>query len=244
MQIKIQSKDFFIKYFLQPISKVSDSCCVVVGANSLSSTVCSPDNSVVLNNRIVTDAVTEKEITLNIADIKKLARALEAISEEEIVLTFDKNNIAYKNKTVSFKYHLLEDGVINVPKINLEKINSIKFDTTFDISEKALSEMIKASTFCVDSNKIYFQSSPETGVTAELTDKTRSNVDSFGVTINKEYEGADIKNLCLSMEVVRIISTNKVKQVHCSVNNSLGVVLFNYGNKVLQTKYIVSSLTK
>jgi hypothetical protein len=244
MQIKIQSKDFFIKYFLQPISKVSDSCCIVATNGALKSTVCSPDNSIVLNNNLVVDTSVERDTTLNIADIKKLIRALEAISEDEIVLTFDKNNIAYKNKTVSFKYHLLEDGVINIPKINLEKINNIKFDTTFDITEKALSDLIKASTFCVDSNKIYFQASSETGVVAELTDRTRSNIDSFGVTINEGYEGSDIKNLCLSMEVMRIISTNKVKQVHCSVNNSLGVVLFNYGNKVIQTRYIVSSLTK
>lgn len=244
MQIKLQSKDFLIKYFLQPISKVSDSCCIVVTKDALKSTVCSPDNSIVLNNNLTVETETDKDTVLNIADIKKLIRALEAISEDEITLTFDKNNIAYKNKTVSFKFHLLEDGVINTPKINLEKINSIKFDTTFDVSEKALSELIKASTFCVDSNKIYFYSAPETGVMAELTDRTRSNVDSFGVLVNEKYEGSEIKNLCLSMEVIRVISTNKVKQIHCSVNNSLGVVLFNYGNKVLQTKYIVSSLTK
>lgn len=243
MLIKINNKDFFVKYFLQPISKVSDSCCIILKENKISCVASSPDNSIILNNSFNVEESFEQEACLNVPDLKKLIRALEVIDTESIELTYDKNNIFYKNKNVSFKYHLLEEGVINRPKINVQKINSIEFDTQFDLPATALAEIIKASTFCVDSNKIYFHTSDQK-VYAELTDRTRPNVDSFGVMVSDSFKGNEIKFLCLNLEVVRILSTNKIKQIHCKVNNELGVVLLDYGNNIVYTQFIVSSLTK
>jgi hypothetical protein len=244
MDLNIDNKDLFVRYFLQPISKVSDSCCITLKGNKISCLVCSPDNAIILNNSFTLTNDIEGEHTLNVSDVKKLIRAFEVIEEQSISLVFDKNNIRYKNKNVSFKYHLLEDGVINKPKINLEKINAIEFDSKFDITDVSLSELIKASTFCVDSNKVYLQSSDEGSITAEITDRTRPNIDSFTVLLTDKFEGSTLKSLCLNMEIVRILSTNKVKQMHCKVSNNLGVVLFDYGNKIVYTQYIVSSLTK
>jgi hypothetical protein len=244
MDLKIENKDLFVRYFLQPISKVSDSCCIIINSDKISCLVCSPDNSIILNNSFTLANTIDGEHTLNIPDVKKLIRAFEVVEESTINLIFDKNNICYKNKNVSFKYHLLENGVINRPKINLEKINSIEFDSKFDITETSLTELIKASTFCVDSNKVYLQSNDEGGINAEITDRTRPNIDSFSILLTDKSEGSSLKSLCLNMEVVRILSTNKVKQIHCKVNNNLGVVLFDYGNKIVYTQYIVSSLTK
>ena len=244
MDLKIDNKDLFVRYFLQPISKVSESCCIILKGNKITCLVCSPDNAIILNNSFTLSEEILGEHVLNVSDIKKLIRAFEVIEEQTIGLVFDKNNISYKNKSVAFKYHLLEDGVINRPKINLEKINAIQFDSNFDITDSALNELIKASTFCVDSNKVYLQSSEDGSIKAEITDRTRPNIDSFTVQLSDKLEGQPLKSLCLSMEVVRILSTNKVKQLHCKVSNNLGVVLFDYGNKIVYTQYIVSSLTK
>jgi hypothetical protein len=243
MEIKIDNKDFFVRYFLQPISKVSDNCVIVVDKEGFSCVVNTADNAIILNNNYKVPQNFETKISLNVPDIKKLVRAFEVIDGESVSLNFDKNNINYKNNSISFKYHLLENGVINKPKINLEKINSIQIDSKFDITETALSEIIKASTFCVDSNKIYFTAA-EGKVFAELTDRSKPNVDSFGIQVAETFEGKDIKSICLNVEILRILSTNKVKQIHCKTNNSLGVVLFDYGNKVVYTQFIVSSLTK
>lgn len=244
MDLKIKNRDFFIRYFLQPISKVSDSCCVIVEGSKISSVVSSPDNAIILNVKYSLDSeVNESNDILNIPDIKKLIRALDVIDQESISLKVDKNNISYKNNNISFKYHLLENGVINRPKINVEKINSFVINTTFALTEKALADIIRASTFSIDSNKAYFYTN-EGKVFVELTDRTRPNMDSFSTEASPEYVGSEIKSICLNLEVVRIMSTNKVKQINCKINSELGIVIFEYGNNILSTQFIVSSLTK
>jgi hypothetical protein len=244
MDLKIKDKDLFVRYFLQPIGKVSDSCCICVDQNVLSCIVSSPDNSIILNIKysLNGDPINGSSL-LNIPDIKKLIRAFDVIEEQSISIKIDKNNLSYKNNNISFKYHLLENGVINRPKINIDKINNINFDTTFYLTEKAFNDIIKASTFCVDSNKIYLYVQ-DGKVFGELTDRSRPNVDSFAIDVSSEYEGKDMNVLCLNLEIVRILSTNKAKQIKCRVNSELGVVLFEYGNNIFTTQYIVSSLTK
>jgi hypothetical protein len=243
MILQIENKDTFVRQFLQPISKVSDSCCIVVENNQATTIVSSPDNAIILNNKININCDTDKKRTLNIPDIKKLIRAFDVIEGESITLHLDNNNISYKSKNTSFKYHLLEDGVINIPKINTAKISSIAVDCDFILSDTSLNEIIKASTFCADSNKLYLHT--EDGkVFAEITDRARPNVDSFDIKIADAYKGKELRFLCLSMEVLRIISTNRVKQMHTKVNTDLGVVLFEFSNNTINTQFIVSSLTK
>jgi hypothetical protein len=245
MNLSIKNRDFFLKYFLQPISKVSDSCCVVLNESKLSSVVSSPDNAIILNVKYTLDqpVSTNDDIILNIPDIKKLIRALDVIEDESINLIIDKNNLSYKNNNIAFKYHLLENGVINRPKINVEKINSFKIDTKFSLSDKSLNEIIKASTFSVDSNKAYFYTDSNK-VHVELTDRTRPNMDSFSTEASPEYSGSEISSICLNLEIIRILSSNKVKQINCKVNTELGIVIFEHGNNILSTQFIVSSLTK
>lgn len=244
MDLRIKNKDFFIRYFLQPLSKVSDSCCAVIQGNAVSAVVSSPDNAIILNvkHNLDSDEEIVDEI-LNIPDIKKLIRALDAIDQDSIILKIDKNNISYRNNNISFKYHLLENGVINRPKINIEKINQVKIDTKFSLTEKALSDIIKASTFSIESNKAYFYTNQDK-VFVELTDRARPNMDSFSVEAAPEYTGLELNSICLNLEVIRIISTNKVKQINCKINSDLGIVIFEYGNNILSTQFIVSSLTK
>jgi len=242
--IQLKDKSFFIRYFLQPISKISESCCLNLDAKGISCVVNTPDNSIIANViHSLEDKPVEAPLILNVPDVNRLIKALDAVSEEQITLTIDKNNIQYKNNSISFKYHLLESGVLNRPKINVEKINSISVDTEFSLTDKALQDIIKASTFCVDSNKIYLYTK-EGKLYGELTDRSRPNVDSFTVELASETTGKELSSLCLNLEVIRILSTNKVKQVHCKANNTLGVVLFEYGNNILKAQYIVSSLTK
>lgn len=243
MTLQIENKDIFVRQFLQPISKIADSCCINVDDNKVSCVVSSPDNSIILNNKFVLSKGIGAQQTLNIPDIKKLIRAFDVIDTETITLQLDKNNITYKSHNTSFKYHLLENGVINIPKINTAKINSIAIDCDFILVDSSLNEIIKASTFCVDSNKIYLYTK-DGEVFAEITDRARPNVDSFSIKISDTYKGKELKFLCLSMEVLRIISTNRVKQMQTKINTDLGVVLFEFNNNTVQTQFIVSSLTK
>lgn len=243
MELSINSQ-LFKKLFLEQISKISDSAVVVLNNNRVSCLTCTPDNTVILSIDFPIEVSSDTlPITLNVGDIKKLIRAVDCIDKEKATLTLHNNNLTYKDKNIQFKYHLLENGIIPQPKINIEKLNKLEFDSTFVLQDKTLNEIIKASTFSTDSNKIYL-TSQDNVLKGNLTDMTRFNIDSFETVISDKFEGAKIQNLCLNFEVFRIISTGKFNELKCQISSKLGVVLFSFQNNIITTKYIVSALTK
>ena len=58
--------------------------------------------------------------------IKKLVRVLDIIPSTDIELQINENNIAYNKNGYKFKYHLLDDGIIKQPSLNVEKIKQLK----------------------------------------------------------------------------------------------------------------------
>lgn len=244
MQVKVNNKHFK-KLFLEQISKISENGVFVLTNNTLECKACTPDNAVILGLKfaVVTEPSIEEQVLINVGDIKKLIRAFDCIAAEDITFKIDNNNIAYSDNSIKFKFHLLENGIINQPKINLQKLESLDFDGKFTLSDKAIGELIKASTFSTDSNKIYLTSEGNI-VKGTLTDKTRHNIDSFEITVTEDYTGTKLDNLCLSFEVFRILSTSKFNSLNCKTSSKIGVVLFEFENKILTSKYIVSALTK
>lgn len=243
MELSINSQ-LFKKLFLEQISKISDSAVIVLNNNKVSCLTCTPDNTVILSIDFPIEVSSDTlPTTLNVGDIKKLIRAVDCIDKEKAALTLHNNNLTYKDKNIQFKYHLLENGIIPQPKINVEKLNKLEFDSTFTLQDKTLNEIIKASTFSTDSNKIYL-TSYDNVLKGNLTDMTRFNIDSFETIISEKFEGAKIQNLCLNFEVFRIISTGKFNELKCQISSKLGVVLFSFQNNIITTKYIVSALTK
>jgi hypothetical protein len=63
------------------------------------------------------------EKNLNIPDIKKLVRVVECIDADELQFDINSNNLQYISDSFKFKYHLLEDGLMKLPSINIKKIN-------------------------------------------------------------------------------------------------------------------------
>ena len=243
MELSINSQ-LFKKLFLEQIGKISDSAVVTLSENKLKCLTCTPDNSVILSIEFpVEPNAHTSPIVLNIGDIKKLIRAVDCIDKEKVTLQLHNNNLTYKDKNIQFKYHLLENGIIPQPKINVEKLNKLEFDSTFILQDKTLNEIIKASTFSTDSNKIYLTSENNT-LKGNLTDMTRFNIDSFETIVSDKFEGSKIQNLCLNFEVFRILSTGKFNELKCQISSKLGVVLFSFENNIITTKYIVSALTK
>lgn len=243
MEISVNSQ-LFKKLFLDQISKISDSAVITISEDKAKCLVCTPDNSVILSIEFPVE-VKDSTISqvLNVGDIKKLIRAVDCIEKDTATFKLHNNNLSYKDNSIQFKFHFLENGIIPQPKINLDKLQSLQFDSTFIIKDKALNELIKASTFSSDTNKIYL--STENGkLKGNLTDKTRYNIDSFETLISDSFEGNDIQDLCLNFEVFRIISSGKFNELKCQISSKLGVVLFSFQNNIITTKYIVSALTK
>ena len=98
------------------------------------------------------------------------------------------NNLSFNNNEYKFKYHLLDDGIIKQPQINIEKVNELEFDTEFEIKESSFSTLFKGSSFATETSKLYFFE--EGGkIYGELGDKTRHNTDNFVCCLAEEYIG-------------------------------------------------------
>lgn len=242
MIINIPDRQSFLKNFLLPISKINDGCVIEVNQDGFSCLTATADSAVILHNRYNLDIDVDKPLTLNIADIKKIIKVVECVGDDKISLNIDKNNISYNGNGMKFKYHLLEDGIITAPKLSVKKLTEIDFPINFTIQYKTLVELLRGSTFATESNKVYLYS--ENGkVYGDLTDRARHNVDSFTLPIC-EYPGTVFSDICLNFEIVRIISGVRVKELHCKINPKIGIVLFEISDKLIQTKYIASSLIK
>ena len=85
----------------------------------------------------VTSFIISPSMT-NIPDIKKLIRVLDIVPANEVSLTINSNNISYSENGYKFRYHVLDDGIIKLPNINVNKINNLEFDTNFTVNRKIL----------------------------------------------------------------------------------------------------------
>jgi len=242
VNIDIPDKKLLVSGFLNPISKINDSCVIEINDNGFNCTTCTSDASVILNTQYLLNLDIDIPLKLNISDVKKVIKAFECIGNESFTLAVDKNNLSYTGQEIKFKYHLLEDGIITVPKIDAAKITGLQFPITFNIQYKSLIELLKGSTFATESNKLYVYS--QNGkIFGDLTDRSRHNVDSLSIPLC-DYTGPELQNICLNFETIRIISSVRVKQLECKINPKLGVILFQIMDGPVKTRYIASSLIK
>lgn len=242
MKITIPDKKIFLSSFLSPISKISDSCVISLTDSGLSCVTCTADAAIILHAQYNLDLDIDKKFELNIADVKKVYKAFECINSDSFVFDVDKNNISYSGVEIRFKYHLLEEGIITKPKINVEKIGGLDFPLSFTVQYKSLVELLRGSTFATESNKLYIYSE-NNKIFGDLTDKARHNVDSMSIPLC-EYNGPEIQTICLNFELIRIISGVRVKQLECRVNPKIGIVVFQTTDSTVKTQYIASSLIK
>lgn len=242
MNVNIPDKKLFINGFLAPLSKLNDSCVISVTETGFSSVVCTSDASIILHSSYDIGTNLKEELRLNIADIKKVIKAFECIASDNFTIAIDKNNINYAGDEIKFKYHLLEDGIITPPKVNVSKLASLEFPVSFNIQYKSLLELLRGSTFATESNKLYIYSK-DGKIHGDLTDRARHNVDSISLPLG-DYSGVELLPLCLNFEVIRIISSVRVKQLECKINPKIGVILFQIMDGSVKTRYIASSLVK
>lgn len=226
IKVKIDDKQSFINSFLSPIGKLAENTVIKVRSGEFNSLSSSNDGTLIVNCVYPQNNDIQETLFLNIPDINKLVKVLSCVVTDDVELTFNNNNLEYKSNNVGFKYHLLADGIIDPPTVDINKIKKIDFDFRFDVSSNTINQLIKASTFTTDTNKIYF-SVKDGSVHATLTDKQRHNVDSFTQCVSEQCKG-DLANkeLSLSFETIRIISTMRFESLNVRVNPDLNVFLF------------------
>jgi hypothetical protein len=242
VNVNIPDRKLFINGFLLPLSRINDSCVITVTGDGFSSVASTTDGSVILHSAYNTEVGIDTSLKLNISDLKKVIKAFECIQGDSFTISIDKNNISYTGTEIRFKYHLLEDGIIIPPKVDVAKIASLNFPVTFNIQYKSLIDLLKGSTFTTESNKLYLYSQ-DGKIYGDLTDRARHNVDSISLPLG-EYTGDKLDYLCLNFELIRIISSVRVKQLECKINPKIGVIMFQLLDGVVKTRYIASSLVK
>lgn len=224
--LKIDNKQSFVSGFLSPISKLSENTVVKVRPGEFNSLSSSSDGTLIVNCTLPQHNDVNDTVFLNIPDINKFVKVLSCITEDSVQFKFNNNNLEYKSKNVGFKYHLLADGIIDPPTVDINKIKKIDFDFKFSVPLGIINQLIKASTFTTDTNKIYFYVD-DGKVYGTLTDKQRHNVDSFTQCVAEEFTGEPLKKeLAISFETMRIISSIRFETLNVCVNPDLNVFLF------------------
>jgi hypothetical protein len=237
-QLEVVNKAEFLK-LLDAISKINDSGVILdLQEDKITSLVSSIDNTLILCSEYKTELGFNS--SLNIPDVKKLRNVLDTIEDADISLDINSNNLEYRGDSIKFKYHLFEEGFITNPNINLEKINSFKFDVEFKLNKNTLQRLFKGSTFASETNKIYFYTEGN-NLMAELTDRARHNTDNFTLSLGKT--DIELKPVPVNLDNIRLLSIIN-EEFNVKVNTEYGVVVFDIEDKDIKLKYIISALTQ
>jgi hypothetical protein len=244
MDLKLDKKAF-ADNFLNIISKAVDVASIKATKDGLYVVCNKPDTSIILLGKYNHALDIEQETTLNIGDIKKLLRVIECIEEDEVTFRINSNHLLYKSNTMQFKYHFLDDAI--VPKVSLkkEKIESLELDTFFDIEYKKLQEILKASSFTTDTNKIYLYGQPD-GIYCELGDKEKSNTDNITLKVVDKIEGQPLtQSLPFNLDIFRVLSGVKFDKARVGINLKFKVMsFFVKPTDDTEFKFIISGLVK
>lgn len=241
MKVSIKSKKDFISNVLNPISSLNDKSIIKIEKSKISSVTASNDSTLVLY--LETPVESDGDRNVNIPDIKKLIRVLDCIEDESVDIDVSSNNIKYAGENFKFTYHLLEDGIIKVPAINVNKIkNELKFDTTFKVPESKLQSLFKGASFTTETNKLYIYSE-NNRICGELGDKTRQNSDNFQCVLATEHQGNPLsKTIPINFETFRLINFNKCGDIEFAVNMGYGVIKITLVKDQTKLIYVVSAL--
>lgn len=241
MTVSIIDRDGFINNFLKPISRFTEPAIFSIHGSIMTCIVSAIDNTTILYGEYNLQHLSESNSNINVPNIDKLISALKLVNTESIDLINNSNNIQYKSDMMNFKFHTYEDGILTLPKINIDKIKQFKYDTTFKMTSNTVSQLIKSSTFASESNKVYFYSK-NGNIVAELTDRATDNSDIFSFCVAEKYDGNEIKNaIPLMLDSARSFSALNT-DVDVGVNNEHGVVKFEISTNTSKLMYIVTSI--
>ncbi len=109
MVINIKDKSNFVASYLRPISSLTDAVIIKSIDNKLE---CITNNEQGLILYAAHNLEIQNDLLLNIPNIKKLEKILSFIESEEVNLEYKENSLSYKDKKMRFKYHFLDDNII------------------------------------------------------------------------------------------------------------------------------------
>lgn len=230
------NKDFI--NFIKGLAKINDAAIVVANETQLTCLIGSPDNVTIAYG--VFPCTCNFSGFLNISSLSKLIKALDQIPEENYKFIVNNNNLEYKSPSLRFKYHLLDNGIINQPAITIKKVLDYTFNVQFKVTPAKMMGISKFSAFSSDSNKIYL-AGDGMKIFADLTDKARDNVDSFAFEFTECATSFD--DVSLNVDFFRSLNYNNNSEIDININTTVGVIAIDIVNPTYKLKYITTSYT-
>jgi hypothetical protein len=237
-------KNEFINNFINPISKIGEKCVIELGGDYAQTLVTDSTSTLFLfcNTTLKTNITETTKISIN--DINKFEKALSCITEEKPQFKLNRNNIEYNSPHLKFKYHLLEDGIIPRPTIDIKALDNLEINTSFNISKDKITQVLKNSSFTTDSNKIYIFSK-DGAIHCELNDKTIPNLDCVEMNLTDTFSGEALQEILpLRIDWLRNFANLKFNDLNVRYNKQNHVIIFYIQTEKTTLKYIVSTLTK
>jgi hypothetical protein len=234
-QIQV-NKDFI--NFIKGLAKINDAAILATAEAQLTCLIGSPDNVTIAYG--IFPCTCNFSGFLNISSLSKLIKALDQIPEEQFTLVVNNNNLEYKSPNLRFKYHLLDNGIINQPAITIRKVLDYTFDVQFKVEPSKMMGISKFSAFSSDSNKIYL-AGDGAKIFADLTDKARDNVDSFAFEFTECATSFD--DVSLNVDFFRSLNYNNNSEIDININTTVGVIAIDIVNPTYKLKYITTSYT-
>lgn len=242
MILKILNKNSFVHKFLVPVSKINELCSLTLENNSIYNLNRTSDTNFSLYAKTEDIEYTGEKRNISFADIKRFIKVLDCIPlDTNIELNINENNIEYASHSTRFKFHLINDNIVRGPSFNIDKINSLQFDCEFTFSYNSYMSLIKSSTFIIDSSKIYLHNEGS-NVIAELTDKTKSNIDTYSTKISESFTGEPIqKPIGFDFDLFKNVSFPKNGEIIIKLNPKIGFVAFEIQDNNYNLKYIATA---
>lgn len=241
--IKIDNIKLFTSSFLSLVSKTCESVCIKVDNEKIYCVTSSNDNTIVVFSTYKQNNNLESNLKLNIPDVNRLNRLLCCVNDTDIQIDHDSNCLKYKSKNVRFKYHLLEDGIITVPAVSIEKIKKLSFEHVFKLKKTDVLSLIKGSSLMTDADKLYFYVQ-DNGVYAEITDKETQNTDSYTQLVCDDFGPGDFKQMSINFEILRILSSLRFENVLVRINTDVNVLLFEVEIENIKHNFICTTYVR
>lgn len=237
MVINIKDKSQFIASYLRPISALTDAVIIKSKDNKLE---CITNNEQGLILYAAYNLKIQNDLLLNIPNVKKLEKILSFIESEELNLDYKENSLSYKDKKMRFKYHFLDDNIIQAPKLSVDKILNLPYDIEFNMDSSKITELAKGAAFVAESEKLYFNISAGE-IFAEITDRSNSSVDSYSILIGNNVDVKDV-SFPMHFDIVRLLGATNQIRIKVKINTEQGLSTFELKTETSILKYIVPGL--
>jgi hypothetical protein len=233
MEINLKKKEFL--HLLLSLAQINDSCILSLREDGIHAIVSSEDNAMYAYGYV---SGCYGEQILNIPSLKKLSKAFDMITSDDVVLKLNGNHLEYKDKQLKFKYHLHEDGIITKPKISLEKLRNFEYNIEFDLNFDFLSNILQKSSI-INTKKLYIFTENDCLVW-KIGDETVPNSDSLSI-MGDEVD-FELQSFILKIDNLKLLSKVSKHNNLFKINSKIGVGCIITKNGDFKMEYIFTSL--